>query len=488
MTKKINKRRDTYNYLDKVLTMKNLYESWKAVCKTCNNKELLYKFEESLNSNLYKIYKSLRDGTYKPLRFYVFLIHVPKKRIVMNQHVEDKIVNHFISEYIFRPLLEPKLISTNTATRIDYGEKYASNKLTSYLNKLDKNTYALSIDISKYFYNIDHNILMGMLSKDIYDKRILTIVRRIISETNNDYVNNIVSKYNKIYELDLPLYKNNKGLSIGAVTSQFLAIYYLNNIDHYIKENLGCKYYIRYMDDFIILDKDKEKLEIIKDKIILKLNKLGLKVNKKTSIIKVKHSFNYLGIRYTRKDDLYRKFVYPNYKRVLRNLKHKDNVIDRYVTESAYIGYYKRIGRKFIRMERPEINEYISKYKKEYNNALVLFKDRGFYKTNMDDAPIIHFLLDYKVTENGTVFGRNAYQRVIDILSKKKISFIVADKKEVLYKNVLDKCNNKEIAKMGEELCKVDIIRNKIIEKLSKIDENGLLYIVREIEKMEEKV
>lgn len=481
------KRNKNYNYLDKVLTMDNLYKSWIAVCKTCKNKTYLFEFENCLNSNLFRIYLSLRDGTYEPGRFKVFMIYVPKKRIVMNQLIKDKIVNHFISEYIFRPLLEPKLIDTNVATRVGYGEKYASTKLFNYLNGLDKDTYALSIDISKYFYNIDHNILMEMLSRDIYDKRILNIVRRIISETNKDYVNKIVAAYNHEFELGVPLYMNNKGLSIGAVTSQFLAIYYLNNIDHYIKEELHCKYYIRYMDDFIILDKDKKKLLSIRNNIIDKLSELNLSVNKKTSIRKVSSSFNFLGIRYSRDNKLRRKFVYKNYKRVLNNLKEED-VIKKYLMESSYIGYFKRIGREFIRMNKPSIKEYISKYKKEYKDALIIFKDGIFYRVGFEDAPIIVFLLDYKIKEDGVVFGKNAYDKVVDTLSKKKISFIVADKNEVLLNNVLDKSFNKEIAKMGEELCKVDIIRNKIKEKLSKIDENGLLYIIREIEKMEEKV
>lgn len=487
MTKRKKKRSNTYNYLDKVLTMDNLYKSYKAVCKTCKNKSYLFRFELCINSNLYKIYKSLKSGSYKPKKFSVFMIHSPKKRIVMNQFIEDKIVNHFISEYIFRPLLEPKLIDTNVATRVGYGERYASTKLFDYLNGLGEDTYALSIDISKYFYNIDHNILMEILSKDIYDKRILAIVKNIISETNQDYVNERVSFYNNKYDLGLPLYKNNKGLSIGAVTSQFLAIYYLNNIDHYIKEKLHCKYYIRYMDDFIILDKDKEKLLSIKNSITIKLSSLNLIVNKKTSIKKVSDSFNFLGVRYKLDNKLYRKFVYKNYRRVLNNLK-EDDIIKKFLIESSYIGYFKRIGRRFIRMNKPSISEYISKYKKEYKDALIIFKDGIFYRVCLEDAPIIVFLLDYKIKEDGIVFGRNAYQKVIDTLSKKKISFLVVDKNDVLLNHVLDKCNNEEIAKMGEELCKVDIIRNKIIEKLSKIDENGLLYIVREIEKMEEKV
>ena len=111
------------------------------------------------------------------------------------------------------------------------------------------------------------------------DSNVISIISSIISETNKDYINEYIRKYNTQYDVGIPFYQNHKGLSIGAMTSQFLAIYYLNDLDHYIKETLHCKYYIRYMDDFLILDSSKEKLKSIWQKINQKIVKLDLRTN-----------------------------------------------------------------------------------------------------------------------------------------------------------------------------------------------------------------
>ena len=180
------------------------------------------------------------------------MIFEPKARLVMSQTVFDKIINHFVANYYLIPFLDNKLIDSNVATRKNKGSSYAINLLKKYFNKLiinnpGKEIYYLKIDISKYFYSIDHNILTKMLDKDIADEDVISLIKIIIAETNSDYVNDNIRFYNNTYGTDIPYYKNNKGLSIGAMTSQFLAIFYLNELDHYIKEKLHCKYYIRYM-------------------------------------------------------------------------------------------------------------------------------------------------------------------------------------------------------------------------------------------------
>ena len=77
------------------------------------------------------------------------------------------------------------------------------------------------------------------------------------------------------------------------MTSQFLAIYYLNDLDHYIKEKLKCKYYVRYMDDFLILDQDKERLKYIYREIMQKLEELSLLINKKSNLYRVSRGFSF---------------------------------------------------------------------------------------------------------------------------------------------------------------------------------------------------
>ena len=131
------------------------------------------------------------------------------------------------------------------------------------------------------------------------ENSIKNIDKVIINEINYYKDLNIRDKDIKINELiNIPKYKKGKGLTIGSLSSQILAIYYLNDIDHYIKEKLHCKYYIRYMDDMIIFDVDKEHLKDIKNKIENKLKDIKLELNNKTNIYNLKHGFNFLGYRF----------------------------------------------------------------------------------------------------------------------------------------------------------------------------------------------
>ena len=226
-------------------------------------------------------------------------------REVIRQSIRDKTVNHFVANEHLLPLLEPSLIDTNVATRKGYGSSYAMKMIKRYISQMQVERpgapiYVLKIDISKYFYTISHKTLFKMLKKRIKDKDVLEILRRIVDETNKPYVNRMIDVFNRKYETEIPHYEKGRGLSIGAVTSQFLAIYYLSDLDHYIKEELKCKWYIRYMDDFLIMGWDKAKPYGLKGVIRRKLEALGLKMNEKSAVYNCcsETGFPFLGYRY----------------------------------------------------------------------------------------------------------------------------------------------------------------------------------------------
>ncbi len=236
----------------------------------------------------------------------------------MSQNISDKLINHLVGNVLIN-VLEKSLINTNVATRKEKGTHYGIKYLKKYLNELKKKeVYALKFDVSKYFYNIDHNILKRLYYSKIKDKRFLNLLDKIIDSTNPSYINkkintivsneinkinksniNIKEKHKKINELkSIPLYKNNKGLPIGNLTSQILAIFYLNEIDHFILEKLKVKY-IRYMDDGVLLSNDKDYLKYCLKEIKKIINKYKLKLNSKTSIINVsKNGLDFLGFRF----------------------------------------------------------------------------------------------------------------------------------------------------------------------------------------------
>ena len=149
---------------------------------------------------------------------------------------------------------------------------------------------------------------------------LFNLVKEVIISTNYDYVNECINKsidkeIKKLKTLhindyqehvnslkSIPLYKKGKGLPIGNMTSQILAVYYLNDLDHYIKEKLGIKCYVRYMDDFILFHEDREYLKYCLGEIEKKLAEVKLKLNKKTQILEIHHGFCFLGYRFILKD------------------------------------------------------------------------------------------------------------------------------------------------------------------------------------------
>lgn len=345
----MKKARKSNNIYNQAITYENIYAMWNIIKRTCKNKKAIFYFSLNLNTNIEYIYYVLKNEKYIPSKYRTFMIFEPKPRLVMSQTVIDKIINHFVANYYLIPFLENKLIDSNVATRKAKGSKYAIEMMKNYFNKLlinekGKEIYCLKIDISKYFYSIDHEILISMLENYIHDKKVINLIKVIISETNKDYINNSIRDYNYKFDTNIPIYSNNKGLSIGAMSSQFLAIFYLNKLDHFIKENLKCKYYVRYMDDFLILDTDKNKLKHYWKIIVSELEKLKLKENKKSNISKSSVGFIFLGYRYQVINNKLRisssKKTYQRIKKKLKYLKEHD--YPQYIkTLASYYGYFK---------------------------------------------------------------------------------------------------------------------------------------------------
>lgn len=281
-----------------VSNLLNIYEN--EISKNVKNKRKLYDFEINKMQYIEYIIKMLKNGLVGHNHYNIFLIYEPKCRLVMSLSVKDKVINHFVTKYILENRLEKYLDKRNVATRKGMGTDYAIKLVKKYINELKckyDSFYVLKMDISKYFYSIDHEVLKNMLRDELFGEE-LSVVLRIIDSTNLDYINNTINKVKK--NNDIPLYEYNKGLPIGNMTSQFLSIYYLNRLDHFIVHDLKLKYYVRYMDDFIILDSDINKLKDAKKIIIDKLKKeYKLMINeKKTWINNMKYGFSFLGYTY----------------------------------------------------------------------------------------------------------------------------------------------------------------------------------------------
>lgn len=351
-----------YNNLISVSKIEDIY--YNVRLKT-RHREKIVNFELFYMTNIMNIYNILLYKKYNHSDYNIFLIREPKYRIVMSENISDKIINHLISFYVLLPLLSPHLLDINVATRKNKGLKAADFYTKKYLNKLKNkynNFFVLKCDIKKYFYNIDHNILISKLKKYIYDEDVMNILENIISTTNNPKVNERIDKLveeeikklkkrnnkeniDKIKELEaIPHYIYNKGVSIGNMTSQIFAIYYLSDLDHFIKEKLRIKYYIRYMDDFILLHEDKKYLSYCLEEIKNFLDKEKLSLNNKTQIFSIKNGLNFLGYRYILKNKRLIKLMNKKTKnRIVRRLKYIENhQINKDITsvKASYKGYF----------------------------------------------------------------------------------------------------------------------------------------------------
>ena len=418
----------------KPITYENVISTWDIVRRTCKNKRAIFRYHVNKNSMNYNIYQILLNGLYKPLPFRLFLIFEPKARLVMSQTVGDKIVNHFVAKYYLLPYLEDKLIDSNVATRKGKGSKYADKLINDYINKIRINNpeseiYVLKIDISKYFYTIPHDILMEKLAKRIQDINVLKIIKTIIDETDKPYINNIIDNLNKKYGTNIPHYEKGVGLSIGAMTSQFLAIFFLNDLDHYIKEDLGCKYYVRYMDDFIIIDTDRDRLKKAWKLIEIELTKLKLKINPKSSIVNLKTGITFLGYKYKIDNDkydvTYRKKTIKKIKKKFVTLK-KHDLMKYYRSYGSYYGYLKKIKTWEREFTMKAIEKY--DYFKEKNpKKIILVKEGSFYKTYKDDAKLLWNLFGYKWNNSSIAFGVSNAGKIFDKIKSQGLGYITIE-------------------------------------------------------------
>ena len=239
------------------------------------------------------ILELINSGNYDGGRYNIFLIYEPKIRLIMSENICDKIINHYIARFILEVKLTKYLSNCNVATRknmgLDYGIKLLKKNIEK--NKKYGDFYFLKIDISKYFYSIDHNILKNLLIDKLTNEE-YKLVSSVIDSTNKEYINN------KISTLGVDIrYSYGKGLPIGNMTSQFLAIFYLYKLHHYIIHNLHINSLVVYMDDYLLIHPDRNYLKYCLDKIediLCKDYLLNVSKNK-TYIKSMKEGVKFLG-------------------------------------------------------------------------------------------------------------------------------------------------------------------------------------------------
>ncbi|MEI7972935.1 MAG: reverse transcriptase domain-containing protein [Bdellovibrio sp.] len=195
---------------------------------------------------------------------------------ICSSHFRDRFVHHAICNLI-EPLLEKKLISDTYACRAGKGAHLAVKRCRAFIRQFK---FYLKCDIQKFFESIDHEILKSLLRRTFKDEKLLSLMAIIIDHK-------------------VPGNRPGKGVPIGNLTSQHLANFYLGFLDHFVKDRLGMKGYLRYMDDFISFSDDKEALHDLLAQIRNYTSEvLGLKIKEKVTVIApVSEGVPFLGFR-----------------------------------------------------------------------------------------------------------------------------------------------------------------------------------------------
>ena len=274
----------TSDIISTVFSYKNLYKAYEKCINGVKWKWSTQNYMVNACCRVARLYKRIQNGTYKSPKPRKFTINERgKSREITALGFEDRIVNKCLCDNYLNPILQKSLIYDNGATLKGKGLSFTRKRIICHLQKFYRKYgnkgYVLKIDIHHYFESIEHNILIEQMAKNIKDKQVLAFIKQLIDTCD-------------------------KGLGLGSQVSQIGAIYYLNEVDHYIKEVLHCKFYGRYMDDMYILSNDLSFLKNIKNTIGNMLTRYKLELNlSKSKIYEISKGFVFCKTRYVLKDN-----------------------------------------------------------------------------------------------------------------------------------------------------------------------------------------
>lgn len=291
---------------DEICSMKNLLLAVKKAIKGKKSRHGAARFWFHREAKLLKIQKELQNQTYKFGTYREFEIcDKGIKRKISAAPFRDRVVHHAMMN-VLEPIFEKSFIYDTYANRKGKGV-FAALKRAQYFSR--RYTHVLKLDIRKYFPSIDHEILKSMIAKKIPCQKTLRLINNVIDSSNPQE-----KVEHTFYGDDLfTLSERRIGLPLGNLTSQYFGNFYLGRLDHYAKEMLRIKGYIRYVDDIVIFGHNKEYLNGALEKINDFLPKLRLKLHPlKIKFFETLHGFEFLGHK-----------VYPTHFRVTsKNIRH----------------------------------------------------------------------------------------------------------------------------------------------------------------------
>ncbi|MBU2561519.1 MAG: reverse transcriptase/maturase family protein [Nanoarchaeota archaeon] len=278
--------RDLYSDL---CSYDNLFIAYKKARKHKTLKQYVIEFERNLKNNLLQLRTELLLHSYRPMPLKTFVLREPKTRKISKSDFRDRVIHHAVCN-IIEPILEKKFIHDSYANqkgkgtlaaikRFEYFKRKVSRNLTTIKNTDNTKGFVMKADVKKFFDTVSHAVLTRIISRTVKDEKVLWLIRTILANHKTD--------------------ADGVGMPLGNLTSQFFANVYLNELDQFVKHNLRARYYIRYVDDFVIFHRSREALEYYKEHIDLFLNeRLALQIHPdKSRIFPLYRGTDFLGLK-----------------------------------------------------------------------------------------------------------------------------------------------------------------------------------------------
>lgn len=465
-----------------MFTFKQIYQAYRNCRKNKSNKPDVLMFECNQEENLTRLVEALNDRSYRPATSVCFYVEKPKGREIFAADFSDRIVHHLIYNQL-APLWEKIFIGQSFACRPEKGTHRAAKVLQSYSRKITRNgkkhAYYLKMDIRNFFMSINKAILYRMLCKKCQDEDLTWLLQVIIfHDPTTDYE----LRSSKRLQTKIPRQKSlfyameDCGLPIGNLTSQFFANVYLNALDQFVKHVLKCRFYVRYVDDFILLSTSKEQLILWQQQIVQFLaDQLQLEINPDvTKIDSVFNGVDFVGFIVRPFYKLCRRRVIGNLKTKLQRfsemLAHDDQekIIWHYDTEilekllatiNSYLGhfghartrkiiikiftkfsfvneyfflYFRRVVRKY---KHPrwihDLKQQVRHFSKLFSDDLVLFQVGCYYETYNKTAEQFASLMNYQIRSKWRGFNKACgfhqrfLERVCHKLDERKVNYVI---------------------------------------------------------------
>lgn len=284
---------------DIICNYDNLYKSYKKAKAGKGFNSSAARFQLMTLEGIHTLKEQLENQTYKMAQYNEFKIYEPKERVIKSCSFKDKVVQHCFCDNVLHPALEKQFIGCNSAGQVGKGTLFGMDKLKDHMlehyRKHGTEGWILKCDITKFFYQIDHEILKDIVDYHFQDEYIAWLNHLFIDSTESP------------------------GLPLGNQVAQVYALLMLDGMDHMITGELGIECYGRYMDDFYLIHPSREYLENCLEAITEIVHSLGLFLNGKTQLVPFRKGIRYLGFHhYVTNDGKYIRKLLGEKKRRIR--------------------------------------------------------------------------------------------------------------------------------------------------------------------------